>query len=697
MPKLQWSPIFSFIAACASADAVPAVDIDTRPGPTACRAPHAPPAFRLSDAFPGVRFERPTSLARVGSTYLVAEQGGTVERVSRDGAGWRSDRFLDIADRIALSHGEAGLIGFAASPDFETSGEVFVTYTTRPDSGPFRIVISRLASRDGGLTIDPSSEENVLTFASGNDGHFGGHIGFGPDRNLYMGAGDGSWGDPDKRAQNPNELRGKILRLDVLGGRPYRAPLDNPFAGGGGRPEVYALGVRNPWSFSFDGTGRMWLGDVGHALWEEIDIVTKGGNYGWPLREGGHCFTKSPCDVPGATEPVFDYPHVDGFAVVGGLVYRGTRLRINGNYVFGDFMTGRIWALEAEPPRSARPLIDSGVNITGFAQDEDNEVLVLDYSGHVLRIEPTDVTQSETVTLAGLGCLDATKPTEMASGLLPYEVTAQLWSDGLDKRRWFALPAQTSIHVTDDGKYELPPGSLLLKEFSEHGRRVETRMFVRDADFGWQGYTFEWNAAQTDAVLLDESKTTQLEGSTWTIPSRAQCFACHAGGVGRVLGFQPEQLNRNVIDTRGEQLNQLARFSNWGLFDRAVDAATTPALRDPYDASAPIESRARSYLHANCSFCHGAAGGGQGLLDLRATVPVDKMNVLCRKVSFLMPDDRVAAEQSLVLPGDPDHSLLIARMGTRELIRMPPLGTGRVDSAGVDAVASWIRSLSGCP
>jgi uncharacterized repeat protein (TIGR03806 family) len=695
------SLLFLFLACASScrdaAGETPEATVDRRPLPTACRPPHAPPAFRLTNAFPGVKFDRPTTIVRAGATYFVGEQGGQIRRVDRDGASWRSELFLDIGSRLVPHQGEGGLIGFALSPDFDPTGEAFVTYTGKSDTALFRTVISRLTSHDGGRTIDPSTEEEVLSIERDLEGHNGGRLVFGPDRNLYIGIGDGSWGDPQRRAQNPNELFGKLLRIDVLGARPYASPPDNPFSTGGGRPEVYALGFRNPWSFSFDDAGRLWLGDVGHERWEEIDLVVKGGNYGWPIREARHCFMQSTCDLTGAVEPVHEYSHVDGFSVTGGLVYRGSQLGVAGNYIFGDFLTGRLWAIEGEEPRSARLLVDSGANISGFGEDEDRELLVLDYAGQVLRLERADAGRHEQVSLGQLGCLGDSHTGAMDPGLIPYEVNAQLWADGLDKRRWFAIPPQTSIQVNDEGKFELPPGSLLLKEFSDHGRRIETRMFVRDADFGWQGYTFEWNNAQTDALLLDDAKTIDVGGSPWTLPSRGQCYACHAGGLGRVLGFEAAQLNRMIDHGTGARTNQLTDLSQMGVFARPIDAATAPALADPYDTAAPIASRARAYLDANCSFCHGAAGTVQGLLDLRATVPLPTMNVICRQVNFLALDGDLGSQKALISPGDPAHSLLVTRMGRRDGLQMPPLGTGRVDVAAVDVVSSWVASLDGCP
>lgn len=649
-----------------------------------CRPPSAPPAYRLVDVLPGVFLDRPLSLSRVGADYLVASQAGRVTRVSASGDTWTSATLLDVTDKLAETEGESGLIGFVASPDYETLPEVFVAYTGRSSdpSSVFRTVVARMSSLDGGRTIDPSTEEILFAVERDSRGHNGGRLLFGPDRHLYIGLGDGSWGDPERRAQDPHTLFGKILRVDVLGKHPYASPPDNPFVDGGGRAEVFAYGIRNPWSFSFDPAGRLWLGDVGHERYEEIDIVTKGGNYGWPLREGSHCFTASPCEVPGAVDPIFEYPHVDGYSVVGGYVYRGQQPKLAGAYVFADFMTGRIWAIDANAPGEARTLLDSGRNIVAFGEDEDGELLLVDYAGQVLRLVATssDATASK-VTLGSLDCLDETRRTA-------YDVNSPLWSDGLDKRRWFSLPEGQSIIVDADESLALPIGAILLKEFSSHGRRIETRMLARDETDGWLGYTFEWNAEQTDAVLIDDAKTVEVDGAPWTLPSRSQCFACHRRSVGSLLGFTPPQLDR------GRQLDELAER---GVLNRPVDRTRFSALAAPDDPTRSVEDRARSYLSANCSFCHGGAGSPEGVIDLRAFTPLSKTYAVCRLGSGSFDGAEALAPSTIIVPGDPASSILVARMNRTETGRMPPIGRSRIDTAAVDLVSSWITTLSDCP
>jgi glucose/arabinose dehydrogenase len=223
-------------------------------------------------------------------------------------------------------------------------------------------------------------------------------VAFGPDGFLYIGRGDGgSRGDPQNRAQNRAELLGKILRIDVDGAPPYAIPSDNPFARGGGRPEVFAYGIRNPWRFSFDrATGALWLADVGQHKWEEIDLVTRGGNYGWPLMEGRHCFRpEKDCQVEGLIMPVFEYGHEQGrCSVTGGYVYRGRNVSsLQGSYLFGDYCSGEVFALPIgngiAGGREPSLLRTSRMKISSFGEDEAGEVYVVDHKGGLYRLGPS--------------------------------------------------------------------------------------------------------------------------------------------------------------------------------------------------------------------------------------------------------------------------------------------------------------------
>jgi glucose/arabinose dehydrogenase len=249
--------------------------------------------------------------------------------------------------------------------------------------------IARFGSPDGGATLDAGTEAVLLSLPQPFSNHNGGHILFGPDGFLYAGFGDGGGAnDPMDHGQNPDTLFATLLRLDVDRGTPYAIPPDNPFAAGGGRGEVWAYGLRNPWRFSFDpATGQLWAADVGQDQWEEIDIIVGGGNYGWNIREGAHCFGGAQCDTAGLLDPVAEYDHSQGCSITGGFVYRGSAVpALTGAYVYGDFCSGNLWALD--PAGTQHLLAATGLNIASFAEDAARELLIVDLNGALHRILP---------------------------------------------------------------------------------------------------------------------------------------------------------------------------------------------------------------------------------------------------------------------------------------------------------------------
>ena len=386
-------------------------------GPRACSA-----GIETPRAFANLGFTAPVSMQQLpsdGSRWFLAEQGGRIFVFENDPDAARADEFVDLSGRVH-HEGEAGLLGMAFHPDFVANGRVYLNFS-EDIGGQLRSVTAEFTSPDGGQTLDPDSERVLITVDKPASNHNGGNLAFGRDGFLYIGLGDGGdSGDPSGNAQNPRRLLGKMLRIDVdaqPGGAPYGVPAGatgNPFAANplcdveGTRtaecPEIYALGFRNPWRWSFDRqTGDLWVGDVGQQDWEEIDVVETGGNYGWNIREGAHCFLPaSGCQTQDLIDPVAEYGHDVGFSVTGGYVYRGLQTtRVAGNYVFGDF-GGMIAWLEPDgaggfdveqlmergcaPPGAPGPL-----QISSFAEDLDGELYLLDYgAGHIRQLEFTE-------------------------------------------------------------------------------------------------------------------------------------------------------------------------------------------------------------------------------------------------------------------------------------------------------------------
>jgi glucose/arabinose dehydrogenase len=323
-------------------------------------------------------FKSPLYVADDGSGRLyVVEKAGRIMLI--DGDAPAEAPFLDIQDRVGSSSSERGLLSVAFHPKYAENGFLYVDYTDK--SGD--TVVSRFSAQGG--SADPASEKVLLQVDQPYPNHNGGLVLFGPDGYLYIGLGDGgSGGDPQNRAQNRDELLGKILRIDVDGGDPYAIPADNPWTSGDGRPEIWAFGLRNPWRFSFDReTGDMLIGDVGQNKIEEIDFqpAGQGGqNYGWNQVEGDECY-KQGCDQSQYVAPVAQYTHADGCSVTGGYVYRGTALpALQGTYFYGDYCQGTIWELRqaADGSWQSAVALESRKQISSFGQDSAGELYLTD-------------------------------------------------------------------------------------------------------------------------------------------------------------------------------------------------------------------------------------------------------------------------------------------------------------------------------
>jgi hypothetical protein len=327
---------------------------------------------------------------------FVVEQRGLV-KVVRDGLVARTP-FLDVRDKVSCC-GERGLLGLAFHPRFPADPRIFVDYTDRDGE----TVVAAFTVGDGGraATVDPATERILLRIRQPYSNHNGGHLAFGPDGMLYVGMGDGgSGGDPEGYGQRLDTLLGKLLRIDVdrsVGDRPYAIPSDNPFAGGGGRPEIWALGLRNPWRFSFDPvTGDLWVGDVGQGRLEEVSVIRAGrpapANLGWNRMEGDRCFEpETGCDRAGLTLPVAVYGHGSDCSVTGGPVARGAAAgSLAGRYLFGDYCSGTIRWIDAAVTRLTLPkvLLETGRRIVSFGRTEAGAILVVDIDGEILELRP---------------------------------------------------------------------------------------------------------------------------------------------------------------------------------------------------------------------------------------------------------------------------------------------------------------------
>ncbi|MHC4100714.1 MAG: PQQ-dependent sugar dehydrogenase [Planctomycetota bacterium] len=374
--------------ACDGADDEPAPGLPPPPARGEDETAGTLPSVRLTRAFPRLAFQRPVLITSAGDDRLfVLEQQGRIRVFTNRRDIETTDLFLDLRTRVRTSHNEEGLLGLAFDPDYAQNRRFYVYYSA---SEPRRSVLARFTADAGDPNrADPDSERVVLEVPQPYGNHNGGALLFGPDGYLYLSLGDGGWAnDPRGHGQDLSTLLGTILRIDVRGqdaDRPYIVPADNPFVGRADvRPEIWAYGLRNVWRMSFDrATGELWAGDVGQNAWEEIDLIVKGGNYGWSIREGAHPFRAGTAAVP-LIDPVVEYPQrrgreVVGRSVTGGHVYRGQAVPgLVGAYVYGDYVTGRIWALRyAEGTVTDHREILSrpkDVHISSFGEDAEGEL-----------------------------------------------------------------------------------------------------------------------------------------------------------------------------------------------------------------------------------------------------------------------------------------------------------------------------------
>jgi glucose/arabinose dehydrogenase len=383
----------------AIANQVPGAEVDVRPH-----------ALKVELAFPDLKFtgyepesakglpveNRPVLLTHAGdgsNRNFVADQRGVIHVFPNDPQVKQTKIFLDIKKLVRYNDrtNEEGFLGLAFHPKYKENGEFFVFYTPSKEK-QINVVARYRVSKDDPDRADPDSEEVLLTIKRPFWNHDGGTIIFGPDGYLYVALGDGgAANDPFNNGQNLNTLLAKILRIDVdrkEDGKKYAIPKDNPFVGReDARPETWAYGLRNVWRMAFDKkTGKMWAADVGQNLYEEIDIIVKGGNYGWKLREGLHPFsTKGVGPRKDLIEPIWEYHHAIGLSITGGHVYRGKKLpELDGAYIYGDYVTGRIWALRYDEAKGRvvenRPIPDRNMVLPSFGEDEQGEIYYLTFT-----------------------------------------------------------------------------------------------------------------------------------------------------------------------------------------------------------------------------------------------------------------------------------------------------------------------------
>ena len=696
---------------------------------TVTGSPDPPPPFATEAVLPGLRFSDPVILTHAPGTnrLFVVELNGKILSFDPSSKPRAADLAVDFADTVT---GLTRVYGLAFHPRFATNRHCYICYVTKAGEPDGTIVSRFTVSRSTPPTIDPDSEQPVIRWLAG--GHNGGCLEFGPDGFLYISAGDGAGAFPPdslRNGQNLATLPSSIMRIDVnrpTPGRPYSIPADNPFVNTpSARPEVWAYGFRNPWKITFDPTnGALWCGDVGWEMWEMIQRVEKGANYGWSLVEASQAvhpeWDRGPTAV---SPPTVAHSHTESRSITGGEVYTGRRLpSLQGAYIYGDYVTGKIWSARHDGTRltESRELCDTTMQIICFGTDHDGELYVVDYvTGQLYRLVPADsTTQNRNFPrkLSQTGLYASTRHRRVAPGVVPYSVAAAPWADHTISDRFFALPKTThlGIHKTANvqignvvGGFAFPSDGVLMKTISlelitgdpRSARPIETQLLHFNGQ-SWQAYNYIWNDAGNDAVLADDVGSDSLftiqdpaspggkRVQAWHHASRTECILCHSTRGGSLYGFTPAQLNHNH---RYGQItdNQLRALTHIGLI-QGLSEKRPEAMPDPTDSSRSLEQRARAYLHANCATCHRRGGGGTAAMDIRYEFSLKKTNLLGARPTqgtFGLLAARVMA------PANPYRSVLLYRMAKLGRGRMPHFGSQVVDRQGLQLVHDWIASI----
>ncbi len=683
-------------------------------------SPQPPSPYVTERVFPSLSFQEPCELVAVPGTnrLLVIEVKGNLYTFENKPTAETVETDL-FAEMTKIEKDCFRVYGITFHPKFAENRYCYISYVLngRTPQGT-RVARYKVTATDP-PKLDGASEQIVITWLGG--GHNGAHLQFGPDGMLYISAGDGGDSFPadgHNTGQDVSDLLASVLRIDVdlpEGNKPYRIPVDNPFVNTPkARGEVWAYGLRNPWKMCFNpADGSLWVGDVGWELWEMIYRIERGGNYGWSLMEGKQPVHRERLRGPTAIlPPTIEHDHTEARSITGGYFSQSDRLpELRGAYVYGDYVTGKIWGARYQEGEATtkEELVDTTIAIVSFGLDQAGEVLIVDYGGTMHRLKPNPRRGQNLdfpMKLSATGLFSKLENAKPAEGVIPYRIHAQPWEDGTTARRYVALPgdSQLSTYKKTDvqigliaGEFQFPTDGVLAKTIyleMEAGkpasqRAVETQVLHYDVDT-WKAYNYIWNDEQTEAVLAPDVSSdrtfiirdAQAPGGTrqqtWHHASRTECILCHTTRAASIHGFRLPQL----------QASDLQVISKSTLLAEPLPEkiAAYPVV---HDSAAALDQRARAYLHINCAHCHRRGGGGSASFDVQYEIPLDKTRLFTRPTqgTFGMHGAQVIA------PGDPYRSVLYYRMAKLGHGRMPQFGSQVADAQGLKLIHDWIASL----
>lgn len=732
--------------------------------------PGSASGWKSVNAFPNLSFVDPLWITELpgSSEMLVMVKGGQIWRFPNDPGATVVQRslVLNIADRLQIAP-EMGLLRMVFHPQFGQAGsphanDVFLCYSHRPPGAAASNYdnmwrISRFQWQPATGTIDPASEQVLIQQYDPDGWHNAGILAFDNAGFLLISAGDGGAANDFHGLSQKLDLGlfGGILRIDVdndparshpirrqpldlvdrkPAGYPpsftqgYSIPNDNPWQdpGGGVLEEFHALGLRSPHSGHYDPvTGDLWVADVGQTRWEELNLIRREGNYGWPFLEGNHVVTtQRPNPTYGVvTPPVHTYSPVEGTSIIGGLRYRGTKWasELGGKILIGDNTKGTLSSVALRPAPSAplKTQLVSGLGgslFTGLANictDSAGEVYLIVLNGvgldggRIMKLDKTGSTPQPPQLLSQTGLFTDLTGLQPHADLIPYTVANPLWSDGALKKRWIVTTASRPT-AQATGNWTFQNGTVLVKHFEipvderypHITRKLETRVMVQTSNGGKYGITYKWNTAGTDAVLLENGAeedipVTLADGSGtvkhWSYPSRSDCMSCHTPETGFAIGMRTHQLNLTIAHPEtGLPVNQLSYLGS-SVVNGSVSSFTDNLRSAPLDdESMPLEHRIRSYLDSNCSHCH-RPDTGIGFFDARLETPLAAQNLIDAPLTGYFD---MGPQGRYIKPGDALLSALHVRgASTTPGIAMPPLGKHEVDQQAMDLLRDYIEEL----
>ena len=686
-------------------------------------SPNPPSPYTVERLFPTLTLDHPTDFAFVpdGSRLLIADQYARLWSFDPRRPAARPALALDLRRHRQRID---SILGFAVHPGFGTNRFVYINYNEE-GGATNGARVSRFTMSEDNTSIDPASEQLVLSWFGG--GHNGCTLLFGNDGFLYISTGDGADPDPPdgkfKTGQDLSDLLSSVLRIDVRrseGARAYAIPRDNPFVNTpGARPEIWAFGFRNPFRMSQDrATGELWLGEVGWEQWEMIYRVQRGGNYGWSITEGPNQRVRSDVQPgPGPIlPPMVALPHSEAASVTGGVAYRGKKLpKLHGAYLYGDWETGKFWALRHEGDRliSNQELCDTALKPVAFTLDTNGELVILDYNGglyqFIVNVAPP-ANRSFPRRLSETGLFARTQPLTPARGTVPYTIVAPMWNDHATAEWLLGVPGQEAIATQGGvgniagGTWFFPSNTVTARTLAlemKSGepasvRRIETQLLHWDGQ-AWNPYSYRWRADQADADLVAPEGASEMftvidsqapggrRETPWRFMGRSECLRCHNVWAGETL-----TLNGLQLGTPDSPQSELRRLAALGLITLPKRPGKLSALVNPHDAAAPLADRARSWLHVNCATCHRFGGGGNVTARFNYELPLKEFRALDARP---MRGDFDLDGSRIIAPGDPDRSALYYRISTEGAGHMPHIGSRLVDRQGARLIRDWIGSL----